>query len=163
MISNGILSADHTNNFAAGPSDEFTILFTSRSATTLPSPPFTPTAAARTPQRGGRPATRRRTLSSTDRSTPSPSSGASRSSSNPRYVTTAQSVVVYDRNSFLSILQKHIYCTQNVTEILFNRKGNLLLLQTVIAYFLPLSVLKRGCFCCFSVLISANTMVSNRN
>ena len=71
--------------------------------------------------------------------------------------------LVYDRNSFLSILQKHIYCTQNVTEILFNRKGNLLLLQTVIAYFLPLSVLKRGCFCCFSVLISANTMVSNRN
>ena len=61
-----------------------------RWATTLPSRPFTRTAATRTRRRRGR---RRRqaatlgrpTSSSTDRCTPSPSSGASPSSSNPRW------------------------------------------------------------------------------
>ena len=32
MISNGILSADHASNFAAGPLDEFTILLVKKFA-----------------------------------------------------------------------------------------------------------------------------------
>ena len=42
-------------------------------------------------------------------------------------------LVVYERNSFLLILQKQNYCTQNVAEILFYRKGYLLLFWAEIA------------------------------
>ena len=43
--------------------------------------------------------------------------------------------LVYDRNSFLLNVQKHSYCTQNFTEILFNRKRKMLLLRTEMSSF----------------------------
>ena len=64
-------------------------------------------------------------------------------------------VVVYDRNSFLLNVQKHSYCTQNLTENLFNRKRNMLLLQTEISHLTETNI-------CLFITETKGSIVINR-